>query len=225
MQQYLDQLQRCPLFSSVAPEALSPLLSCLKARVLHYPKGSTILQQGEPAHSIGILLCGGAQILRGDIHGSHSIVEALQPTELFGEIFACAALEALPVTVIANEDSTVLFLEHSRVLNACSSGCRAHSQLVTALLRLIARKTLLLNQKLEIVTQRTTKEKLLAYLQAQRTKTGSARFTIPFDRQQLADFLGVERSAMSTELNKLKKAGMIDFSKNDFFLPDPPAGL
>jgi len=221
MKEISPLLMNCPLFERLAPAALPQLLSCLNAQLVHVPKGGCILQQGDPARFFGVLLSGDAQIIRGDVQGSHTIIEAIRPSELFAEALACAALDSLPVNVVAASDCTVLLMEHSRVMRACSRGCVAHSILVTSLLRIVSQKNLQLNQKLEIVTQRSTREKLMAYLHSQSLRADSRRFSIPFDRQGLADYLGVERSAMSTELGKLKKAGLIDFCKNTFELLEP----
>ena len=213
-------LMKCPLFARIDPADLPHLLSCLKAQQLHVPKGGHILTQGDPARFFGVLLSGRAQIIRGDMQGSHTVTAAVHPGDLFAEALICAGEEFLPVNVIATEECVVLLIEHNRLIHACQKGCMSHSLLVTSLLRILSQKTLLLNQKLEIVTRRTTREKLMAYLQTQSTHANSRRFIIPFDRQGLADYLGVERSAMSTELGKLKKAGLIDFRKNEFELLD-----
>ena len=218
MKQYLSLLSRCELMEGIPPEALPELLSCLDVQLLTYQKDKVILQQDDPARFFGVVLSGRVQVLRGDMHGSHTIIAMLEPGELFGETFACAALPALPVNVAAATESTVLLFKHDRVVQACRRGCTAHSKLVVNLLRIMAKKNLLFSRKLEIVMQRTTRGKLMAYLSAQAELANACRFSIPLDRQQLADYLGVERSAMSTELNKLKKAGIIDFHKNEFQL-------
>lgn len=218
MKQYLTLLKHCPLFARMDERALEALLVCLGAKMLHFAKGKSILAQGDPARFFGVVLSGSVQVIRGHVQGEHTVIAAVEEGGIFAETLACAALEALPVHVVAMSDCTVMLLEHSRVVKACGKGCVAHSQLVVALLGLIAQKNMQLNQKLEIVMQRTTREKLLAFLRTRSMKEGSMHFSIPFDRQGLADYLGVERSAMSTELNKLKREGAIDFHKNEFTL-------
>ena len=218
MKEYLPLLLRCPLFERINPDALLRMLSCLQAQRQQVSKGSIILHQGDAAGTFGVLLSGSAHIIHDDSSGSHSVIAHIAATEMFAEAIVCAGNAAMPFHVVAAEDSTVILLNHSRVMQCCRRGCMAHSQLVTALLRIISQKNLLLSQKLQIVMQRTTREKLMAYLMAQSQRAGSPRFTIPFDRQALADYLGVERSAMSTELNRLKKEGWVDFRRNDFHL-------
>ena len=197
-------------------EGLLKLLSCLGAQIVHIPKGGYILRQGEKAHSFGVMLSGRGKIIRADLQGGHTLIAMIEPTELFAEAIACAAVESLPFSVMACEACTVLMFRHSRIMKGCPKGCTCHSKLITSLLRLISLKNLFLNQKMEIVMRRTTREKLMSYLYAQSRHTGSKRFLIPYDRQGLADFLGVDRSAMSAELSKMKKEGLIDFRKNEF---------
>ncbi len=218
MKHFLPALACSPLMKDVASEDIIKLLTCLDSQLISFQKGNIILHQDDPARYFGFVLTGSVQVLRGDVQGSHTIIAEFKDGELFGETFACAAVPTLPVNAIAKTDCTVLLLEHARVIRACSRPCIAHSRLILNLLRLTAQKNLLLSRKLEIVMQRTTRDKLIAYLHTQAQHAGSSRFAIPFDRQELADYLGVERSAMSTELNKLKKAGIIDFHKNEFQL-------
>lgn len=218
MKEYLPLYERYSLFDGIARQQITPLLTCLGAKVISFSKGSTIFRQDDPARFFGVVLSGSVQVIRGDIYGSHTITALIEAGDIFGETFACASAAAIPANVIASSESTILLLEHARVVCTCSKGCAAHARLITNLLRIIADKNLLLNQKLEFVMQRTTRDKLMAYLHSQASKARSNHFSIPFDRQGLADYLGVERSAMSTELNKLKKAGVIDFQKNEFEL-------
>lgn len=216
MKQFLSLLTACPLMADIPSQEVLQALSCMDAQVLFFKKGNIILQQDDPARFFGVVLEGCVQIIRGDVQGSHVMITSLSPGELFGETFACASPAALPVNVVAKADSTILLLEHARIASVCARPCGAHFRLLLNLLRLTSDKNLLLNRKLDIVMKRTTREKLMAYLSTQAQQAGSEDFSIPFDRQELADYLGVERSAMSTELNRLKKDGIIDFHKNTF---------
>ena len=222
MKHSLPLIRRCPLVSSMAEKELLHLLTCLSAQVMHCPKGSSILRQGEAAGLFGLLLRGQAQVIHSDMHGSCTIVSAIGEGELFAEAFACAGPIPMPVSVVTVTDCQVLLLEHSRLIRCCQNSCPAHFQLLAALLEAIARKNIQLNQKLDIVMRRTTREKLLAYLEAQSLRTGKTHFTIPFDRQALADYLGVDRSAMSTELARLRQDGLINFHRSDFELLQIP---
>lgn len=218
MEQYFDLLCRCPLFEQVAPEDLPGMLQCLQARITAYTKNQPILLEGDPIRHVGIVLEGSVQILREDYYGNRSILSVIHPAQLFAEVFACAGIDAMPVSVVAASDCRIMLLDCRKVLTTCQNSCVFHNRLIRNLLHIMAAKNLMLNQKLELTSRRTTREKLLAYLLQEAKKADSNQFTIPFDRQQLADYLGVDRSAMSTELGKLKKEGRIDFHKGSFKL-------
>lgn len=223
MKRYLSILEGCPLFERIEEASLLRMLDCLCAQIVHVRQDQVILHQGEPATRLGVVLRGSVRVVSSDEYGNHSVITSIGEKEVFGDSFACAGLPASPVSVVAAKDSDILLLEHQRVITGCRNGCMAHSYLVTNLLRGIAGKNLILNRKLNIVTRRTTREKLLAFLREQQKLSGTHRFTIPFDRQALADYLGVERSAMSAELSKMKQTGLIDYKKNEFEIL-PPAG-
>ena len=155
-------------------------------------------------------------MIKEDYEGRRSVITSAQAGELFGEAFACAGVHQIPVSAVAAADSEIAFISLAHVLTICSNVCQFHSRIIQNLLRMIAEKNLRLNQKIDFMSQKTTKEKLLSYLFAQAKQTGSSDFSIPFDRQALADYLGVERSAMSAELSKLRKEGKIDYYKNHF---------
>jgi CRP-like cAMP-binding protein len=177
---------------------------------LEISKGNPVFLEGAPAQFVGAVLSGAVQIVRDDYYGNRDVLNLLQPGELFGEVFSCAGLETMPVSVVAVQDSSILLLNCKRVLSVCSNACHFHSLLIRNLLQTMAGKNLAMNQKIRYMSQKTTKDKLMAYLLDQAKQHGSSEFTIPFDRQALADYLGVERSAMSSEISKLKKSGLID---------------
>jgi len=216
MIQYVKSLSKSPLFARISEKELITMLTCLRAQIISAEKGKTILHQGDPAKQFGVLVSGSANIIHVGETGNHIIIANVKPGETFAETFACSEFDALPVSVVANETCTVLMLEHRRVVTGCQNGCTMHSRLVTNLLKILAQKNLILNQKLQIVMQHTTREKLLLYLMTEHQKSESDRFAIPFDRQGLADYLGVERSAMSSELSKLQKSGILRYCKNEF---------
>ena len=218
MRKYFDVLQRCALFRNIGEEDLSALLVCLGAGVARFSRQEVILAEGEPAKRIGIVLSGSAQIAQVDYFGNRSIVAHLEPAELFGESFACAGVEELPVSVQANEPAEILFLDCARITQPCSGGCTFHRQLVDNLLRSMAAKNLQFHQKMQIISKRTTREKLMAYLLLQAKKHHGASFTIPYDRQGLADYLGVERSGLSAEIGKLCRQGILKSSRSRFEL-------
>ena len=216
MEEYFDVLSQCPLFAGISQEELKSMLGCLDGRIIKTPKGSPVFLEGEPAAFMGVVLSGKVQILRTDFYGNRSVLTVVSPGGLFGEAFACAGVETLPVSAMALENAGVLLLDCKRVLTSCPNACPFHSNLVRNLLRGIAQKNLILTQKIRCMSQKTTQEKLMEFLLEQAKQHGSGEFVIPYDRQALADYLGVERSAMSAEISKLKKAGRIDCSGSRF---------
>ena len=218
MQKFYPVLRACPLFAEVAEEDLLRMLHCLGARIETFDKKYTILAEGNPARYIGVVLSGSVQVVRIDYYGNRSILTEVGKSDVFGEAFACAEVQSMPVTVIASEPCEIMLLECSHILHTCQSNCGFHQKLIFNLMKDLATKTLLFHQKIEITSKRSTREKLMTYLMFQAKKTGSSRFEIPFDRQELADYLEVDRSGLSAEISKLRKEGVIESEKNIFTL-------
>lgn len=210
MKKNFDILSQCTLFEGIGQSDLNALMECLNGRTINIPKGNPVFLEGDPARFVGVVLSGTVQVVREDYYGNRSVMAVLQPGELFAEVFSCAGLETVPVSVFALTDSEVLLLDCRRVVTSCSNSCHFHSLLMKNLLQEMARKNLALSQKIRYMSRKTTKEKLMAYLLDQAKQQGSTEFVIPHSRQSLADYLGVERSAMSAEIGKLKKSGQID---------------
>jgi CRP-like cAMP-binding protein len=210
MEYFFEVLLHCPLFYGMEQSDLHSMIKCLNGKTVHIPKGSPVFIEGAPARFEGVVLSGTVQVVREDYYGNRSVLTILQPGELFAEAFSFAELEAMPVSVIAIKNSNVLLLDCKRVLTSCSNSCHFHSLLLKNLLQEMAQKNLALSQKIRYMSQKTTKEKLMSYLLDQAKQHGNSEFIIPFDRQALADYLGVERSAMSAEISKLKSSGQID---------------
>ena len=202
-----------PLFRDIAPADLASLLDCLDARERAYEKGAWLLRRGERTDRLGLVLSGTVHILREDFWGSRSIVGLAGPGEIFAESYALAG-EPLEVSVLAASDARVLLLRVETALTGCG-------QLTRNLTALLAEKNLTLTRKMRHMARRTTREKLLSYLSAQALRSGGPEFDIPMDRQQLADYLAVDRSAMSAALGKLRDEGVLEFRKNHFRLLEP----
>ena len=218
MKKYLKILKKCPLFFGIEDEKLLTMLNCLSAKVVSFDKKYTVLAEGTPAKYIGVVLTGSAQILQIDYYGNRSILGNVGPSEVFNEAFACAETKAVPVTVIANEPSEIMLIDCSHILHTCQNNCGFHQQLIFNLMKDLAGKTIMFHQRIEITSKRTTREKLLAYLFLQAKKADSPIFTIPFDRQELADYLEVDRSGLSAEISKLKNEGIINCNRSRFEL-------
>ena len=218
MKQYFEIIRKCPLFDQIEDDHLLTMLGCLGAKVETFDKKYTILAEGRPAKHIGILLSGSAQVMQIDYYGNRSIVSGIEPGEMFGEAFACAEVSAVPITVIAGEPSEVMLIECGHILHTCQNGCGFHQQLIFNLMKSLAVKNIMFHQKIEITSKRSTREKLMAYLMWQAQKAGSDRFDIPFDRQELADYLEVDRSGLSAEISKLRAEGVLESHKKQFTL-------
>lgn len=213
---YFTVLSQCPLFYGIGQEDMKTMLECLNANVKSAFKGEPIFLEGDPAQLVGIVLSGCVQVIQDDYYGNRSVLSILQPGDSFGEVFSCAGLGHMPVSVLALKDSEVLLLEYQRILTLCSHTCHFHSRLIQNILKGLAHKNLAFTQKVRYMSQKTTRDKILTYLVDQAKQQGSEEFVIPCDRQALADYLGVERTAMSTEISKLKKAGVLD-TKGSWF--------
>lgn len=218
MKEFLPVLVRCPLFRDIAEGDIFAMLGCLGARTAQKDKGEYVLMEGDRADQVGILLKGKMQIIREDLMGNRSVVASIGEGQLFAETFACAGVESLPVSILCMEKCTVMLMDIRRITHSCSNACAFHQQVVMNLLQGLAEKTLLFNRKIHILSRKTTREKLMAYLLDEAKRRHSTQFTIPFDRQSLADYLGVERSALSAEIGRMKRDGILETERSYFRL-------
>ncbi len=214
MKKIFDVIKCNPLFSGIGYSEFEKMFSCIEARVECYKKSDVILLTGDVVSFVGLILSGRVKVIKEDFDGNSTILTELCASELFGEVFACAGIDHSPVTVETSEDCEVLFINYKKVISTCSSACCFHSRLIENMLRLIAKKNLLLNQKIEILSKRTTREKLLLFFDTQRGM--AKKFTIPYNREEMANYLCVDRSAMSNELCKMRNEGLIQFNRNEF---------
>lgn len=218
MKKYLEILKKCPLFFGIDDEKLPVMLSCLGARVEFFDKKYTIMAEGTPARYVGIVLSGEVQISQTDYYGNRSLLGTVLEGEIFAEAFACAELSAIPVTVSAGEPSEIMLIDCAHILHTCHNNCGFHQQLIFNLMKELAEKSIVFYQKLEITSRRSTREKLMTYLAMRAKELGTNDFEIPYDRQELADYLGVERSGLSAEIGKLRGEGVLESEKNRFKL-------
>ena len=218
MEEFLSVLSKSLLFSGIDRQDYSAMLACLGARIVHCGRGASILREGEPARELGVVLRGSAQVSRTDYYGNRSLMARLGPADLFAEAFACAGVAAMPVSVTALEETDAMLIDAGRILHACSSACGFHQQMIHNLTRILALKNLAFSRKIEVTGQRTTREKLLTYLMLEAKQAGSNTVLIPFDRQELADYLEVDRSGLSSQIGKLRREGVLLCEKNRFTL-------
>ncbi len=206
------------LFEGIKSDEITRLLSCLDIRHRSFPKGTTIIHEGDQVEFIGVILIGFIQIVRTDINGNRMIQSGFGSGALFAESFVCAGIVQSPVSVVAVEDSEILFIPYKKMMHSCKQTCSFHYQLIENMLKVIALKNLGLNGKIEILSKRTLREKILTYLQQEKRKNRSVSFNIPFSRNELADYLCVDRSSLSRELGFLQNEGLISFERNLFTL-------
>ena len=213
-----ELLAMTPLFSGSKPEEIDTMLGCLAARERRYGKGARIHRMGDVITTVGLVLEGSVRIESVDVWGNVSVLGVKGAGGMFGEAYAAVPDEPLMVDVVAAEDTTVLFLNLSKVLATCPRACPHHSRTSANTIAIIARQSLALSRRILHVAPKTIRGKALAYLSDVAERAGKREFDIPFDRQQLADYLGVDRSALSAELSRMQKAGLIETRRSHFVL-------
>ncbi|WP_320129971.1 Crp/Fnr family transcriptional regulator [uncultured Sphaerochaeta sp.] len=217
--EYFPLPGNCLLFKQVSEKELPLLLSCLQPRKANFAKDATLIHEGDTVKEVGIILSGSLQIVRNDFWGNKTLVSRFSVGDLFGETLACSG-EPSQIRAIAEVDLQVLFLDVKKIITSCSNNCVFHTKLIENMVTILAEKNQMLMKKMAHITKRSTREKLLSYLSEESIKANNQSFVIPFDRQQLADYLCVERSAMSNELSKMRFEGLLDYHKNGFTLKE-----
>jgi CRP-like cAMP-binding protein len=216
MKKYLPILFRSYLFEGLAPGEIEKLLDCLSARARKFEKDEYIFMEGDEISSVGIVLSGAVHVVQDDYWGNRAIVARIAPGDLFAEAFSCGGIEKLPVSVIAAEKTEVLLINFKKIIATCPSACSFHAKLISNMVGELARKNIRLMKKMEHITRRTTRDKLLSYLGARARQAKNKAFQIPFNREELAEYLSVDRSAMSAELCRMRDEGILSFHKNSF---------
>lgn len=214
----LQLLYQADFFTGITAEQLQQILPCLGITLSAFQKNTYLFQAGEQITQIGFLFSGKVQIIQEDFWGNRTILEQIDTGGMFGEAFACAGTPRIPVTVLAAEDGQLAYFPYQKLLSLCPNACPFHRQLITNLLQGMAAKNVMLVQKMTHISKRSTREKLLSYLSLQALQKNDNQFTIPFNRQELADFLAVDRSAMSAELSRMQKEGLLEFHRSHFIL-------
>ena len=218
MKKYLETLKTCPLFYNIEEDNLLRMLTCLGAEIEKFDKKDTVFAEGSEAKNIGVLLTGEVESVRYDYYGNKSIINKVTSPEVFGEAFACAESKSLPVSIVSVDRSDVMLIDCSHILHMCSNNCGFHHQLIYNLMKDLASKTVIFHQRIEVTSKRSTREKLLTYLGIVSQQKKSNSFTISFNRQELADYLEVDRSGLSAEISKMRKEGILECNKNYFKL-------
>lgn len=213
-----DMLCKIPVFRDIEKSDIEKMLVCMNSTIREYGKEQYIFTSENWSGKVGIVLSGSVNIIKEDFWGNRAIITKTQQGEMFAEAFACAHISHPPVNVVTAQPCKILFIDYQRIVTTCSQGCTFHNKLIHNMMSVLANKNLMLTQKIEHLTMRSTREKLLSYLSSCALKNNSNQFSIPFNRQELADYLSVDRSAMSNELCKLRDDGVLEFKKNAFLL-------
>jgi CRP-like cAMP-binding protein len=211
-------LSQTVLFRGISPQDVQSMMTCLQAFTRSYPRGAVIHHAGDTIHCIGMVLSGSVSIENDDVWGNKSILDRVAPGQIFAETYACVPGERLMINVVAAEPVEVLFLNTDKMFTVCSSSCTFHNKLVRNMLSIAAQKSLNLSRRIMHTSSKSIRGRLLSYLSFQAAIHNGREFDIPFNRQQLADYLSVDRSAMSNELSKMQSQGLIEYNKNTFKL-------
>ena len=222
MTEKIDVIKNSLLFEGVAEENIAPMLKCLSARLRNYAKNDFIMHSGERTDSIGMVLSGSVLVMREDYMGNRGIIANVASGGIFAESWACTQGAALDVSVAAAEPAVIMLLDIQRVLSVCTSACEFHLRIVRNLISVLAEKNLNFSGKLTHIACRSIRGKVLSYLYSQAKCGGAEEFDIPFNRQELADYLFVDRSALSAELGKMRAEGILEFRKKRFKLKAAP---
>lgn len=207
---------RSPLFAGIESEDMEGMLGCIGYHVREFQKGEIIAFEAETINHVGVVLEGAVDMIKEDVWGNRTMLLRSYPEDVFGETFACGEDSLSVVTFTASQDSKVLFLSFCRVMHTCTHACVFHQTLIENMVRIIARKNRELMRKVEVVSKKSLREKILAYLSIQSQTQGANRFEVPLGRVEWAEYLCADRSALTRELAKMKDEGLIDYHRNNF---------
>lgn len=218
-------LSNTVLFQGMRPDTIRAMLDCLQAEQRRYERGSLIYRVGDRVHSLGLVLSGRVQLECEDFWGNRSILDSVEAGRVFAETYACIPDEPMMVNAAAVEACDVLFLNVEKVLTTCGTTCPHHNALIRNLLNLSARKNLRLSRRIFHTAPKSIRGRVQAYLAFEAQRQGGNAFDIPFNRQQLADYLGVDRSALSAELGRMQQEGLLRVKRSHFELLSEEIGL
>ncbi|MBQ3106493.1 MAG: Crp/Fnr family transcriptional regulator [Eggerthellaceae bacterium] len=211
-------LTKTMLFQGITEDEIRAMMGCLNARELSFDKGERIMRMGDYAREVGLVLTGSVRIESVDSWGTVTVMAHKPAGAVFAEAYACAPDTPLLVDVVAAQKCTILLIEMARLVKTCPSTCGFHSRMLQNLLSILAHNNLELSNRALATSPKTIRGKVLAYLSLQAQRACSMEFDIPFNRQQLADYLGVDRSALSAELSRMQRDGIVEVDRSRFRL-------
>jgi CRP/FNR family transcriptional regulator, dissimilatory nitrate respiration regulator len=209
--EHVAVLLKTPLFSGIGKEEMASFLICLNPRVQEYAKGEFISMEGDALSGIGCILSGSASVLKESASGDRNFLTAIKPGHLFGEMAAWSQEKRWPATVQAEEETSALFIPPEKLAGPCAKSCRWHTAIIENMLKILSEKALMLNRKVDYLSMKSMRGKLSAYFLERRRLAGSSTFTMPLNRNELADYLGVSRPSMSREMGRMRDEGIIDY--------------
>ena len=218
------RILKSPLFENLTEQEIESLLDCTGARLARYERGAAVgfRDPGEPF--IGILLSGSLSMTRYDAFGNRFLLSRTEEGEVFGLSLAMIGAGSEDFFLTASSPCEILLLHAEKILFGCETTCTSHRTLYLNMMRLLAKKNLSLVRKQCHMAQRTLRRKLSSFLSEQSGIAKSKRFSVKMDRQELADYLGVDRSALCAELSRMRKEGLIDYYRHDFLIKDTLIG-
>lgn len=216
----VEILTHTPLFNSISKDDLGSVLGCLQPKVCTYSKNSYIAVEGECFSGLGILLAGKATVIKENAAGSRLVMTMMEAGDMFGEMIVFSTRELWPVSVIAQAECQVTFLPSVKIMGTCSNVCASHKQLITNMLTIISEKAIMLNRKVEYLAIKGMREKISTYLLEQYKLTGRNTFTVSLNRNDLADFFNVSRTALSREMGRMRDEGLIEFYRSSIKIKD-----
>ncbi|MDD3052966.1 MAG: Crp/Fnr family transcriptional regulator [Endomicrobiia bacterium] len=218
MKEYIEILKKSPLFYNIDENDISSILTCLSSNEKTYRKDEYVWTAENKITEVGIVLTGSVNIIKEDYWGNRAIISKITSGKMFGEAFSCSKLNKLPISVVTSEITKILFINYKKIITVCSNTCIFHANLIDNMLKILADNNIMLIQKMEHLVKKSTRQKILSFLSEQAEKSNNNSFIINFNRQELADYLSVDRSAMSNEICKLRDEGILLFNKNQFTL-------
>lgn len=214
----IDFLMKLPIFYNLKTEEIINILNFFNYSKENFEKNNFIFEIGKPISKIGIILSGEINIIKEDFWGNRNILNKFKSGEIFGEVFALAKVSPNNILVETSQNSKILFLDLTNFSIDNENNSNEILKFLSNIFKISLKKNILFTEKLEHITKKTIREKIISYLSTEALKNRSNSFFIKFDRQELADYLFVERSALSRELSSMKKDGLIEYNKNHFTL-------
>ncbi len=216
----IECLYGTALFRGIEVNDIRPMLSCLNPRISTFKKGDNIANAGAPFFGIGIVVEGEVVIAKESIAGNRTILTVLKKGEMFGEMISFTEKKIWPVTVTSQSDCEVIFISPEKLITKCQKMCGAHQKVIENMLKIMSKKAMLLSRKVDYLSIRSLRGKLCAYLIEQWKAQETLIFTLPMNRDELADFFNVARPSISREFSKMKEDKLVDFHKASFKIID-----